>query len=187
MVHITPLRFLCYNFIYLLWLSHLCYSSLLKPLKYITTISMLSSILSWWKSVRMTIVVPLVRFQYCAPYWIEWLVIKLMRTLIWDRETKLRASKWSIIRWEDWEWIRRYSGLRGGSPHLGRLRTVSCWTIRNKHWLVLMRGWILIFWEVEVSRLMKISTLMKKALNRTSNPCNHYTTAPFVINPCDTN
>jgi hypothetical protein len=34
----------------------------------------------------------------------------------------------------------------------------------------LMRGWILIFREVEVSRLVEISTLMKKTLNRTNGP-----------------
>jgi hypothetical protein len=27
---------------------------------------------------------------------------------------------------------------------------------------------------------------MRKASNRTLNPCNHYTTTPLVINPCDT-
>jgi hypothetical protein len=33
---------------------------------------------------------------------------------------------------------------------------------------------------------MKISKLMMKVLNRTSNSCSHYTTALLVINPCDT-
>jgi hypothetical protein len=51
----------------------------------------------------------------------------------------------------------------------------------------LMRGWVPIFWEVEVSRLVDISMLMIKAPNRTSNPCGHYTTAPLAINLCDTN
>jgi hypothetical protein len=31
---------------------------------------------------------------------------------------------------------------------------------------------------------MEISTLMMKAPNRTSNPCNHYTMTLLVINPC---
>jgi hypothetical protein len=45
--------------------------------------------------------------------------------------------------------------------------------------------WVPIFWEVRVSRLVKISTLMTKALNSVgSNPCSHYTTAPLVTNPC---
>jgi hypothetical protein len=50
-----------------------------------------------------------------------------------------------------------------------------------------MRSCVLIFGEVEVSQLVEISTLMMKAPNRTLNLCNHYTTAPLVINPCDTN
>jgi hypothetical protein len=33
--------------------------------------------------------------------------------------------------------------------------------------------------------LVEISMLLMKYPNRTSNPCSHYTTAPFVINPCD--
>jgi hypothetical protein len=48
-------------------------------------------------------------------------------------------------------------------------------------------GWFSIFQEVEISRLVEISTLMTKALNITSNPCSHYTTALLVINLCDTN
>jgi hypothetical protein len=54
-------------------------------------------------------------------------------------------------------------------------------------WNQLMRGWVLIFREVEVSRMVEISTLMMKAPNITLNPCSHYTTAPLVINPCDMN
>jgi hypothetical protein len=46
-------------------------------------------------------------------------------------------------------------------------------------------GWVLIFWEVRVSRLVEISMLMMKALNSVgSNPCSHYTTSPLVTNPC---
>jgi hypothetical protein len=43
------------------------------------------------------------------------------------------------------------------------------------------------FQEAEVSGLVEISTLIPKALDRTSNPCSHYTTALLVINLCDTN
>jgi hypothetical protein len=48
----------------------------------------------------------------------------------------------------------------------------------------MMRGWVLIFQDIEVSQLVDISTLMMKAPNRTSNPCHHYTTASLVINLC---
>jgi hypothetical protein len=44
--------------------------------------------------------VPLMRFQDCPPYWLEWLIIKLLRTLIFDWARKLRACKWSITGWE---------------------------------------------------------------------------------------
>jgi hypothetical protein len=50
-----------------------------------------------------------------------------------------------------------------------------------------MRGWVLIFKEVEVSHLVEISMLMMKAPNRISNPCSHNTTASLVITPCDMN
>jgi hypothetical protein len=62
---------------------------------------------------------------------------KLMRTLIWGWVRKLRVDKWSIIGWEGWEWIKRYSKLIGGSPRLCWLRTTSCWATWNKHWIVL--------------------------------------------------
>jgi hypothetical protein len=52
---------------------------------------------------------------------------------------------------------------------------------------MLMRGWVPIFQEVEVSRLIEISTLMMKALNSTLSPYSHYTTAPLVMNPCNMN
>jgi hypothetical protein len=46
-------------------------------------------------------------------------------------------------------------------------------------------GWVPIFQEVWLSRLVEISTLMMKALNNVgSNPCSHYTMAPLVTNPC---
>jgi hypothetical protein len=88
-------------------------------------------------TVEVEWLLPLVRFQDCAPYWLEWLVIKLISSLIWDWARKLRAIMWSITRWEGWEWIRRYSGPLGGIPRLCRLRTASCWALWNKHWTVL--------------------------------------------------
>jgi hypothetical protein len=42
--------------------------------------------------VEVEWLVPLARFQDCAPYWLEWLVIKLMRTLIRDRVGQLGES-----------------------------------------------------------------------------------------------
>jgi hypothetical protein len=51
-------------------------------------------------------------------------------------------------------------------------------------WYNLMRGWFSIFHEVEVGRLAEILMLVKKALNRRSYPCHHYTTAPLVTNTC---
>jgi hypothetical protein len=35
--------------------------------------------------------------QDCDPFRLEWLVIKLMRTLIWDWARKLRVGKWRIL------------------------------------------------------------------------------------------
>jgi hypothetical protein len=58
-------------------------------------------------------------------------------------------------------------------------RTVKC------AWVYVIVGWVPIFWEVRVSQLVEISTLMTKALNSVgSNLCSHYTTAPLVTNPC---
>jgi hypothetical protein len=56
---------------------------------------------------------------------------------------------------------------------------------KPKIWYHLIVGWVPIFREVRVSRLVEISTLMTKVLNNIgSNPCSHYTTTPLVTNPC---
>jgi hypothetical protein len=57
-------------------------------------------------------------------------------------------------------------------------------TLKVLHRGVLMRGWFPIFREVEVGRLVEISMLVKKAPNRRSKPCNHYTMALLVTNTC---
>jgi hypothetical protein len=65
----------------------------MKPYKCITTLSMLSLILSWWKSVRMAMLSKqdhgrsqvagsTHEIQDFDPYWLEWLVIKFISTLI---------------------------------------------------------------------------------------------------------
>jgi hypothetical protein len=69
------------------------------------------------------------------------------------------------------------------------LQHASCTNIthRSSHDIeaILIVGWVPIFWEVWVSRLVEISTLMTKTLNSIgSNRCNHYTTALLVTNPC---
>jgi hypothetical protein len=71
-------------------------------------------LLEWLCLVNRTTVevewlVPLVRFQDQRPYWLEWLVIKLMRILDGKGESGLMS----------------YSELQGGSPHLCRLSTAS--------------------------------------------------------------
>jgi hypothetical protein len=81
--------------------------------------------------------VPLVIFWDCAPYWLEWLVITLMTTLIWDWVRELRVGKWRILNGKVESGLILDSELLGGSPRLGRLRTASCWSMWNKHWLVL--------------------------------------------------
>jgi hypothetical protein len=69
-------------------------------------------LLEWLCLVNRTTVevewlVPLVRFQDQRPYWLEWLVIKLMRILDGKGESGLMS----------------YSELQGGSPHLCQLST----------------------------------------------------------------
>jgi hypothetical protein len=44
-------------------------------------------------TVEVEWLVLLARFQDCAPYWLEWLVIKLIKTLIWDRMGQLGESR----------------------------------------------------------------------------------------------
>jgi hypothetical protein len=66
---------------------------------------------------------------------IQFYIGKLICSLIWDWVRKLRVCEWSITGWEWWEWIRRYSGLLSGSPHLCRLRTALCWVSMSKYWL----------------------------------------------------
>jgi hypothetical protein len=76
----------------------------------------------------------------------------------------------------------------GGSRYENRKQTKTHISIphwKPKIWYHLIVGWVPIFREVRVSRLVEISTLMTKALNSVgSNPCSHYTTAPLVTNPC---
>jgi hypothetical protein len=54
---------------------------------------LLGAALSAATTVEVEWLVPLVRFQDCAPYWLEWLVIKLISTLISDWARKLRVGK----------------------------------------------------------------------------------------------
>jgi hypothetical protein len=46
--------------------------------------------------VEVEWLVPLARFQDCALYWIEWLVIKFIGFLISDWARNLRVGKWRI-------------------------------------------------------------------------------------------
>jgi hypothetical protein len=70
-----------------------------------------------------------------------------------DRTVKsvwnLLAFWWSMV--ERQKLTRRHMMIPHGQPEI---------------WYHLMIGWFLIFWEVEVSRLMEISMLMNKALSR---------------------
>jgi hypothetical protein len=79
-------------------------------------------------------------------------------------------------------------GFFGGSRYENSKQTKRNTSIpheKPKIWYHLIVGWILIFREVHVSRLVEISTLMMKALNNVgSNPCSHYTTALLVTNLC---
>jgi hypothetical protein len=73
-------------------------------------------------------------------------------------------------RYENSKWTKRHTSIPYGKP---------------KIWYHLIVGWVWIFWEVRVSRLVKISMLMMKASNNVgSNLCSHYTMAPLVTNPC---
>jgi hypothetical protein len=47
--------------------------------------------------VEVERLIPLVRFPDYVPYWLEWLVIKLLRTLIREWVRKLRVDKWRIL------------------------------------------------------------------------------------------
>jgi hypothetical protein len=63
------------------------------------------------------------RFQDCTLYWIEWLVIKFISTLIWDWVKKLRVNKWRILDEKVESSLMLDSELLSGIPRLCRLRT----------------------------------------------------------------
>jgi hypothetical protein len=94
------------------------------------------------------------------------------------------ASLRVIEQWKIWIFF----GFFDGSQYENRKQTKRHTSIphrKPKIWYHLIVGWLPIFREVRVSRLVEISTLMTKAPNSvSSNPCSHYTMALLVTNSC---
>jgi hypothetical protein len=64
-------------------------------------------------------------------FWLEWLV-KVDENLN-SRPGGATRGKWRILDGKDESDLMSDSELRGGSPHLCRLRTVSCWVSMSKY------------------------------------------------------
>jgi hypothetical protein len=82
----------------------------------------------------------------------------------WDKGKTTQMSGWTRPH-HFWTVLSRRHRLCGA--HVAYARIWGAWRTSGPL-SYMMRGWFLIFREVEVSRSVEISTLMKKALNRWS-------------------